>query len=125
MKGNFKLKGSFLLVFFLFCCLKSTSGLAQCNSGIYLKEITKAVIGQENGAIAVNIVTAGDFECVLYRLSGSGYELVEKIKGVNSKLVEFMNLPPYNSYTVRVTFHSEEDILCTQLQLSDLSTIEL
>lgn len=125
MKGNFKLKGSFLLVFFLFCCLKSTSGLAQCNNGIYLKEIVKSVSGQDNGTIAVNVEAAGDYECFLYRLSGSGYELVEKIKGVNSKLIEFKNLPAYNSYTVRVNFHSEEDILCAQIQLSDLSTIEL
>lgn len=124
MKGNFRLKGSILLLFFSFCCLKSTSVMAQCNSGIYLIEVIKTSPGLNDGSIAVNIETTGGFECILYRISGSGYELVETIKGSSNKLIEFKNLPSYNSYVIIATFNSEDDIMCTKRQLSDLSTIE-
>lgn len=124
MKSNFLLKGSLLLLFFSFCCIKSTSVIAQCNSGIYLKEVVKATPDQENGSITVSIETSGAFECILYRMTSVQDILIEKVEGKNNQMVTFKNLPPDGFYKAVVTFSSENDLICKKRQLSDLSTIE-
>lgn len=124
MKGNFILKGSILVLFFSFCCLKPTSVRAQCTSGIVLKEVIKADPYQEDGSIAVNIATSGAFECALYRMTIAQDILIEKVNGQNNQTVVFESLPPDNYFKVVVMFSSEEDLKCRKRQITNLSTLE-
>ncbi len=124
MKGNFKLKGSFLLMFLVLCWVKPTSGLAQCESKIFLNEVTKTSPTGNDGSIVISVETSGVFECVLYVMTSTHDELVHRIEGQGNQVVEFNNLRPHNLYKVVATFSGEENLMCRKRNLSDLSTIE-
>ncbi len=124
MKGNFKLKGSFLLMFLVLCWVKPTSGLAQCESKIFLNEVTKTSANGDDGAIAVRVETSGTFECVLYIMTSTHDELIHKVEGQGNQVIEFNDLGPHNLYIVVATFSEEENLMCRKRKLSDLSTIE-
>lgn len=120
MKGNLKLKVSILMLFFSFCCIKSTwAQEVNCGNKIQIVKTSPASI-QNMGRIEAQIEGSGSFEANLFSISGKGKTLIKTIEGSNSDLVVFEDLNEGN-YKILVEYTEIKDPMCQFLQLAGIS----
>lgn len=123
MKGNFKLKVSILLLFFSFCCIKSTWGQEDCNNKISLGEVTTTKVDEKLGSIAINVISSGRFESKLFIVSGAGKTLLQTQYGEGNEKVVFKNVEANEDLQVLVTFLDEVGGWCKRRQISEIKTL--
>jgi hypothetical protein len=120
MKGNFKLKVSILLLFFSFCCIKSTWAQGDnCGNNIRIISTTSAGQGN-NGSVKAQIDGSGLFEVKLFEISAKGKSLIKVVKSFNAGLIIFDNLK-VGSYKILVEYTEYTDPMCQFLQLGGIS----
>jgi hypothetical protein len=120
MKGNFKLKVSILLLFFSFCCIKSTWA-QELNCGTKIKLISSTSgNGTTDGRIEAQVEGTGRFEAKLFAVSAKGNSFVKATEGSNSVAIVFEGLEDGN-YKILVEYAEGKDPMCQFLQIAGIT----
>lgn len=102
------------------CLFFYGAGYSQCSNSIKLKRV--AVNAQTGkGQIEVSAHSSDQYNCTLFKETGSGVIKVDEKNGNGNSTISFDNLDTNVSYLVLFEFASEENKLCRKLQKSGIT----
>ena len=108
------------LCLLLFCLTFCCHAFSQCKSSVSIKKISNETNVKNSGVLDVEVVSFGEYVCVLSIEKGSGPEQIQKRMGKGNSLVHFEGLEIDQSYLVQVEFLSEDNPICRKLQKSPI-----
>lgn len=92
---------------------------SQCKNSIAIRKISDDA-SKKKGVLDIEVVSVGEYSCVLNIEKGSGSEQVQKREGRGNAIVHFEGLDPAQIYMVQVVFLSENNPICRKLQKSQI-----
>ncbi len=106
-----------LLIFWLsFSC----PVFSQCKNSIAIKKLSNEANIKKSGVLDIEVISIGEYVCVLNIEKGSGPEQIQKHEGHGNSTVHFEGLDTKQSYMVQVVFLSENNPICRKLQKSQI-----
>lgn len=117
-----KRKNKIILLLMIMLCGLGFPAKAQCDIKISLIKVEKSSLDIDTGSIEVVVEANGSFTSELYKITGSGKELVQKKAGSGRQNLIFQDLAAFDNYQVLVIFNDEEEVFCKKRQLSEIST---